>query len=83
VFVVKWGPCACGCAGCRDIDDALHCTPMPNGHFEVGVRILCNTPHPTTYTPNPTTYTPNLTPQTLHPTPYTPISTLYILHPCP
>ncbi|VAI10162.1 unnamed protein product [Triticum turgidum subsp. durum] len=26
--------------GCRDIDDALHCTPLPNGNFEVGVRIL-------------------------------------------
>eukprot|EP00897_Mesotaenium_endlicherianum_P007577 jgi/Mesen1/6848/ME000351S05966 len=26
-------------AGCRDIDDALHCTALPNGNFEVGVRI--------------------------------------------
>jgi len=26
--------------GCRDIDDALHCTPLPNGNFEVGVRIF-------------------------------------------
>lgn len=26
--------------GCRDIDDALHCTLLPNGNFEVGVRIL-------------------------------------------
>ena len=26
--------------GCRDIDDALHCTALPNGYFEVGVRIL-------------------------------------------
>ncbi|XXG39993.1 hypothetical protein AAC387_Pa01g0816 [Persea americana] len=26
--------------GCKDIDDALHCTPLPNGNFEVGVRIL-------------------------------------------
>nr|CAD1835273.1 unnamed protein product [Ananas comosus var. bracteatus] len=23
--------------GCKDIDDALHCTPLPNGNFEVGV----------------------------------------------
>ena len=28
------------CAGCKDIDDALHCTSLPNGNFEVGVRIL-------------------------------------------
>lgn len=27
-------------AGCRDIDDALHCTLLPGGHFEVGVRKL-------------------------------------------
>lgn len=27
-------------AGCRDIDDALHCTALPNGNFEIGVRIL-------------------------------------------
>lgn len=27
-------------AGCRDIDDALHCTALPNGNYEVGVRIL-------------------------------------------
>lgn len=27
-------------AGCKDIDDALHCTTLPNGNFEVGVRIL-------------------------------------------
>ena len=26
--------------GCKDIDDALHCTALPNGNFEVGVRIL-------------------------------------------
>ncbi|KAI7738384.1 hypothetical protein M8C21_008447, partial [Ambrosia artemisiifolia] len=26
--------------GCKDIDDALHCTSLPNGNFEVGVRIL-------------------------------------------
>ncbi|XP_072963915.1 exosome complex exonuclease RRP44 homolog A [Typha angustifolia] len=25
--------------GCRDIDDALHCTSLPNGDFEVGVHI--------------------------------------------
>ena len=25
--------------GCRDIDDALHCTPLANGNFHVGVRI--------------------------------------------
>lgn len=23
----------------RDLDDALHCTPLPNGNFEVGVHI--------------------------------------------
>lgn len=28
------------CSGCKDIDDALHCTALPNGNFEVGVRIL-------------------------------------------
>lgn len=27
-------------AGCKDIDDALHCTALPSGNFEVGVRIL-------------------------------------------
>ncbi|OMO83389.1 Ribonuclease II/R [Corchorus olitorius] len=26
--------------GCKDIDDALHCTALPNGNYEVGVRIL-------------------------------------------
>ncbi|CAJ1974555.1 unnamed protein product [Sphenostylis stenocarpa] len=26
--------------GCKDIDDALHCHALPNGNFEVGVRIL-------------------------------------------
>lgn len=26
--------------GCKDIDDALHCTTLPSGNFEVGVRIL-------------------------------------------
>nr|ATB19629.1 putative ATRRP44A [Callitropsis funebris] len=25
--------------GCRDIDDALSCIPLPNGNFEVGVHI--------------------------------------------
>lgn len=25
--------------GCKDIDDALHCTPLPNGRFHVGVHI--------------------------------------------
>lgn len=25
--------------GCRDIDDALHCTRLPNGNFQVGVHI--------------------------------------------
>ncbi|KAF2312515.1 hypothetical protein GH714_034930 [Hevea brasiliensis] len=25
--------------GCKDIDDALHCTMLPNGNFEVGVHI--------------------------------------------
>lgn len=28
--------------GCKDIDDALHCTALSNGNFEVGVRILCS-----------------------------------------
>jgi len=27
-------------AGCKDIDDALHCIALPNGNFDVGVRIL-------------------------------------------
>jgi hypothetical protein len=27
-------------AGCKDIDDALCCKALPNGNFEVGVRIL-------------------------------------------
>ncbi|KAL3629670.1 Exosome complex exonuclease RRP44 A [Castilleja foliolosa] len=36
--------------GCRDIDDALHCTLLPNGHFEVGVHIadVTNFVHPGT-----------------------------------
>ncbi|TQE06134.1 hypothetical protein C1H46_008199 [Malus baccata] len=25
--------------GCKDIDDALHCTALPNGNYEVGVHI--------------------------------------------
>lgn len=25
--------------GCKDIDDALHCLLLPNGHYEVGVHI--------------------------------------------
>lgn len=25
--------------GCKDIDDALHCRRLPNGHYEVGVHI--------------------------------------------
>ena len=25
--------------GCKDIDDALHCTRLPNGHYEAGVHI--------------------------------------------
>lgn len=25
--------------GCTDIDDALHCRPLPNGNYEVGVHI--------------------------------------------
>lgn len=29
--------------GCKDIDDALHCTSLPNGNFELGVRILEST----------------------------------------
>ncbi|CAO2834115.1 unnamed protein product [Amaranthus hypochondriacus] len=36
--------------GCRDIDDALHCTPLPNGNFELGVHIadVTNFVHPGT-----------------------------------
>ncbi|KAH6797025.1 ribonuclease II family protein [Perilla frutescens var. hirtella] len=36
--------------GCRDIDDALHCTLLPSGHFEVGVHIadVTNFVHPGT-----------------------------------
>uniref|UniRef100_A0A5S6R1P7 RNB domain-containing protein n=1 Tax=Trichuris muris TaxID=70415 RepID=A0A5S6R1P7_TRIMR len=31
--------CSIDPPGCTDIDDALHCRPLPNGHFEVGVHI--------------------------------------------
>ncbi|GJV20155.1 exosome complex exonuclease RRP44 homolog A [Tanacetum coccineum] len=36
--------------GCKDIDDALHCTSLPNGNFEVGVYIadVTNFVHPGT-----------------------------------
>ncbi|KAL0912834.1 hypothetical protein M5K25_016243 [Dendrobium thyrsiflorum] len=36
--------------GCKDIDDALHCTPFANGNFEVGVHIadVTNFVHPGT-----------------------------------
>ncbi|XP_051124050.1 exosome complex exonuclease RRP44 homolog A [Andrographis paniculata] len=36
--------------GCKDIDDALHCLPLPNGNFEVGVHIadVTNFVHPGT-----------------------------------
>ncbi|KAL7231184.1 hypothetical protein ACSBR2_009452 [Camellia fascicularis] len=36
--------------GCKDIDDALHCTALPNGNFEVGVHIadVTNFVHPGT-----------------------------------
>ncbi|XP_019177343.1 PREDICTED: exosome complex exonuclease RRP44 homolog A isoform X1 [Ipomoea nil] len=36
--------------GCRDIDDALHCTALPSGNFEVGVHIadVTNFVHPGT-----------------------------------
>nr|XP_009800294.1 PREDICTED: exosome complex exonuclease RRP44-like isoform X2 [Nicotiana sylvestris]XP_009800295.1 PREDICTED: exosome complex exonuclease RRP44-like isoform X2 [Nicotiana sylvestris]XP_016462144.1 PREDICTED: exosome complex exonuclease RRP44 homolog A-like isoform X2 [Nicotiana tabacum]XP_016462145.1 PREDICTED: exosome complex exonuclease RRP44 homolog A-like isoform X2 [Nicotiana tabacum]XP_016462146.1 PREDICTED: exosome complex exonuclease RRP44 homolog A-like isoform X2 [Nicotiana tabacum] len=30
--------CSVDPPGCRDIDDALRCMPLPNGNFEVGVR---------------------------------------------
>eukprot|EP00741_Cyanophora_paradoxa_P002860 tig00000640_g2776.t1 len=32
--------CSIDPPGCKDIDDALHCRALPNGNFEVGVRIL-------------------------------------------
>lgn len=36
--------------GCKDIDDALHCTMLPTGNFEVGVHIadVTNFVHPGT-----------------------------------
>ncbi|KAF4357809.1 hypothetical protein F8388_024420 [Cannabis sativa] len=36
--------------GCKDIDDTLHCTALPNGNFEVGVHIadVTNFVHPGT-----------------------------------
>ncbi|KAH0470676.1 hypothetical protein IEQ34_000399 [Dendrobium chrysotoxum] len=36
--------------GCKDIDDALHCSHLPNGNFEVGVHIadVTNFVHPGT-----------------------------------
>lgn len=36
--------------GCKDIDDALHCTALSNGNFEVGVHIadVTNFLHPST-----------------------------------
>ncbi|KAK9013098.1 hypothetical protein V6N11_041119 [Hibiscus sabdariffa] len=36
--------------GCKDIDDALHCTSLPNGNYEVGVHIadVTNFVHPGT-----------------------------------
>ncbi|XP_009607641.1 exosome complex exonuclease RRP44 homolog A [Nicotiana tomentosiformis] len=42
--------CSVDPPGCRDIDDALHCMPLPNGNFEVGVHIadVTNFVHPGT-----------------------------------
>ncbi|KAI9002338.1 hypothetical protein BC832DRAFT_561272 [Gaertneriomyces semiglobifer] len=31
--------CSIDPPGCTDIDDALHCRPLPNGNYEVGVHI--------------------------------------------
>ena len=31
--------CSVDPPGCKDIDDALHIRPLPNGHSEVGVHI--------------------------------------------
>eukprot|EP01135_Chromosphaera_perkinsii_P003219 Nk52_evm26s238 gene=Nk52_evmTU26s238 len=31
--------CSVDPPGCTDIDDALHCIPLPNGNFQVGVHI--------------------------------------------
>lgn len=33
--------CSIDPPGCTDIDDALHCAPLPNGNLEVGVRGYC------------------------------------------
>ncbi|KAF3670597.1 Exosome complex exonuclease RRP44 [Capsicum annuum] len=42
--------CSVDPPGCKDIDDALHCMPLPNGNFEVGVHIadVTNFVHPGT-----------------------------------
>ncbi|GAQ85435.1 Ribonuclease II/R family protein [Klebsormidium nitens] len=42
--------CSVDPIGCRDIDDALHCTALPNGNFEIGVHIadVTNFVHPET-----------------------------------
>ncbi|TMW90047.1 hypothetical protein EJD97_016266 [Solanum chilense] len=42
--------CSVDPPGCRDIDDALHCMPLSNGNFEVGVHIadVTNFVHPGT-----------------------------------
>jgi exosome complex exonuclease DIS3/RRP44 len=37
--------CSIDPPGCTDIDDALHVRPLPNGNFEVGVRILSHHHH--------------------------------------
>ena len=31
--------CSIDPKGCKDIDDALHCRPLENGNWEVGVHI--------------------------------------------
>lgn len=31
--------CSVDPPGCTDIDDALHCMPLDNGNFQVGVHI--------------------------------------------
>ena len=31
--------CSVDPPGCTDIDDALHCIPLENGNYEVGVHI--------------------------------------------
>ncbi|CAN4083605.1 unnamed protein product [Withania somnifera] len=42
--------CSVDPPGCKDIDDALHCMPLSNGNFEVGVYIadVTNFVHPGT-----------------------------------